>query len=132
MNGDELPDIFMATGDAGSTQYDAQLYLNDGHGAFTDASENIAATQGRDLYSVASGDYDRDGDLDVYLGAHPRSMLLQNDGTGVFTDVTLDAMAGGLASSAGSGSKIGAFGDYDGDGWLDIAVVSEQLHRFGS
>ncbi len=69
---------------------------------------------------VAAGDYDNDGDVDLYLitgDAYP-NVLLRNDGGGSFTD--LAAQAGvELAGLAHSGP---VFADIDGDGWLDLLV----------
>jgi len=124
IDNDGYEDIFLATGDG----TDSQVYRNDGDGTFSDFTfqSNIGAILGGvDTYSVAAADYDGDGDLDIYIGAHPRDYLLQNDGTGVFTDATAAAGAGGpLSAQPGTASKIGAWGDYNGDGLLDIAVAS--------
>ncbi|MBX2796830.1 MAG: CRTAC1 family protein [Myxococcales bacterium] len=133
VDGDGWEDIFVANGrqgfGGGSTNYDSTLWKNDGKGGFTDISKasGIAAIlDGVDTFSVAGADYDADGDVDIYIAAHPHSFLLRNDGSGVFTDRTELAGAGGPESGAdvSYGSKIAAFGDYDGDGWLDIAGAS--------
>src|ERR1051325_11869614 len=73
-----------------------RLYLNDGHGHFHKA---IGALPPEDISGtpVAAADYDGDGDIDLFVGGRvvpweygvdPRSMLLQNDGRGHFSDVT--------------------------------------------
>ena len=67
---------------------------------------------------VATGDYDGDGDADVYLTNLGGNVLLRNDGGGRFTDVTA---AAGVAGSGWSTSA--AFVDVDADGWLDLFVT---------
>ena len=104
------------------------LYRNRGDGTFEDvsASSGVSAILGSsDGYSIAAADYDRDGDLDAYVTAHPNDFLLRNRGDGTFEDVTDAVGAGGPNSSQpGSASKIAAFGDFDNDGLLDVVVAS--------
>ncbi len=69
--------------------------------------------------SVAWGDFDGDGDQDLYLTNNGPNKLFRNDGGGNFTEV---AAAAGVAHS---GFSVGAaFGDLDNDGDLDLYVVS--------
>jgi hypothetical protein len=67
---------------------------------------------------VAAGDYDNDGNIDLYVTNYGHNVLYHNNGNGTFTDVTASA---GVASSGWSTSA--AFIDYDRDGLLDIVVV---------
>ncbi|HMG90535.1 MAG TPA: FG-GAP-like repeat-containing protein, partial [Chryseolinea sp.] len=115
-----------------SDHYQDQLYINDGHGAFAVAKD--ALPQIRQSGScVVAGDYDRDGDLDLFVGGRiiPKeypmpagSFLLRNDsknGVSKFTDITaeVDDLGGiGLVCSA-------LWSDYDNDGWLDLIIVGE-------
>ncbi|MGB3966282.1 MAG: VCBS repeat-containing protein [Planctomycetota bacterium] len=65
----------------------SRLYVNDGTGVFTDVTtSNLPIGQGN-TQSVALGDLDGDGDLDLVLGNLAREVAL-NDGTGRFFDVT--------------------------------------------
>ena len=124
IDNDGFEDIILITG----SRYPKQVYRNNGDGTFSDASAAsgvAAALDGLDGYSIAAADYDADGDLDLYVGAMPADVLLQNDGAGVFTDVTGAAGAGGPPTEqVGTASKIVAWGDHDGDGLMDIAVAS--------
>jgi predicted nucleotidyltransferase len=92
----------------------SKLYRNDG-GAFTDILAGLAgASEG----SVAWGDYDNDGDLDILLTGYdnnyiPIAKIYRND-NGVFPDINAGLM------SIASGSA--AWGDYDNDGDLDILL----------
>ncbi len=95
-----------------------RLFRNDGRGRF----EDVTAGSGVDVagygMGVATGDYDGDGDLDVYLTNLGANVLLQNDGHGRFTDVTART---GVAGSGWSTSA--TFFDADGDGDLDLFVT---------
>jgi hypothetical protein len=133
IDGDGFDDIFLATG-LGTA---SQVYRNDGGGGFSDVSgtSGVAGILGSDIdcYSVSAADYDADGDLDVHVTCHPRDYLLANNGSGQFLDVTLAAGAGGPPSQQpGTASKIGAWGDVDGDGLLDIAVAGRDFCDSGA
>ena len=134
LDADTWPDIIIINGDGSGPITPSEVWHNNGDGTFSDvaaASGIEAALQGLDGYSVSAADYDADGDVDLYVTGVPTDRLLQNDGSGFFTDVTAAAGAGGPNSSAhGDGrSKIGAWGDFDGDGWMDIAVASERFNN---
>jgi enediyne biosynthesis protein E4 len=70
---------------------------------------------------AAFGDYDRDGDLDLARCGQGGVELWANDGAGSFTDVTATAGVGG---ASGDISLSVAWGDLDGDGYLDLAVAN--------
>jgi hypothetical protein len=72
-------------------------------------------------HGVALGDYDRDGDLDVFLAVEGTDILLQNDGTGHFTDVTATAGVGGRSDDLSTGAL---FADFNHDGLLDLYVTN--------
>ena len=96
-----------------------ELYLNDGSGHFTRATideENMSIAYGM---GVTTGDYDNDGDTDLYVTNLGENALLQNDGHGRFVDVTLDA-----GVSDPKWSTAATFSDFDADGDLDLFVVN--------
>ncbi len=102
------------------------LFRNDGDGTFTDVTTEAGVyvdDDGKSL-GVVWGDYDNDGDADIYVANDSmRNFLFQNDGTGNFEDVTLLAGVGYSEdgqTQAGMGTD---FADYDGDGWLDVISV---------
>ena len=68
---------------------------------------------------AATGDYDNDGDLDLYVTAYGSNALYRNNGNGTFTDVTRQA---GVDDPRWSTSA--AFVDYDRDGDLDLFVAN--------
>jgi hypothetical protein len=94
----------------------SRVYHNNGSGSFTDIGAGLPGVHSG---SVAWGDYDNDGYLDLLLsgstGSQDISRVYRNDGTGAFTDITA-ALGGVYQSSA-------AWGDYDNDGDLDILLV---------
>lgn len=123
MEGDgDLDALLVQSGRLGapaSTPSGHRLFRNDGRGAFEDVSQSsgLAAIGGYGM-GVATGDYDRDGDVDVYLTNLGPNVLLRNDGQGRFTDVTAKTgvAAGGWSTSA-------TFVDVDADGALDLFVT---------
>jgi hypothetical protein len=119
-NGAELPSL-RKTG----ARYWNRLYQNDGHARFTDVTEPSGlAGSGYDT-GVAAGDYDNDGDPDLFLAGVHRNTLYRNEGDGRFTDVT--AAAGLATEDSGHGppwAVAGAWLDFDSDGRLDLLVVN--------
>lgn len=96
------------------------LYANDGQGRFTDVSQQSGIDQ-ITLYGMgaAIGDYDNDGDSDLYITAVGPNRLYRND-NGVFTDVTAEAGASG----GDHWSTSAAWLDYNRDGRLDLFVCN--------
>ncbi len=96
------------------------VYENDGTGHFI----NRSLTSGIPSQPLASGvsaaDYDRDGDLDLFVTVWTQpDMLLRNDGGFHFTNVAAEA---GVAD-AGAGSGCG-WADFDNDGWTDVYLAN--------
>ncbi len=96
-----------------------RLYLNRGDGYF-DKVEKAAGAGDRGYgMGVAAGDYDNDGDVDLYVTNLGPNVLLQNDGSGQLTDVTNEAGVGDP-----SWSTAATFLDLDADSDLDLFVVN--------
>ena len=118
---DGKPDLFAVNG-YGLPSF---LYINTGNG-FKDFTDKAGIGENGDAQGVAVGDYDNDGNMDIYVsnfaspeGAPLQNTLYRNNGKGVFQDVTAQA---GLARESYS---IGAvFGDLDNDGYLDLYVIN--------
>jgi len=98
--------------------YPGQLFLNNGNGTFTDIAKRAGVTNDRYCKGVAAGDYDNDGDMDLYLSNSGPNRLFKNNGDLTFTDVTNTA---GVAEPVGRSFSTWFF-DYDNDGWLDLFV----------
>jgi enediyne biosynthesis protein E4 len=87
-------------------------------GSFEDVTEK-AGLQGMGYgMAVAIGDYDNDGNEDLYVTGYGSNKLYHNNGDGTFTDVTPRAGVGG-----GGWSTSAAWVDLDNDGLLDLVVL---------
>jgi enediyne biosynthesis protein E4 len=133
-NDDDL-DLMVTYGDVQqpdtSIYYQPRLYINDGKGKFSWKNNAIPASVRTISGTVSSGDYDNDGDPDLFIGGRvgrqyplsPRSFILQNN-QGVFSDVTSKvcaplAKAGMITSSAWT--------DFDNDKQIDLIVAGEWM-----
>lgn len=123
--GDYDNDGDLDLGVAGATTWGSQtgsgngitkIYRNDGSGVFTDIG---ASVDGIEWGQFAWGDYDNDGDLDIAIAGWNGSVriakIYRNNGGGGFSDI-----GAGLTGVTSDGSV--AWGDYDSDGDLDLAI----------
>jgi len=118
-NDDGWPDLFI-----GVFSHANRLFLNDGEGGFKDATSGDIPDEG-EAFTVAVGDIDRDGDLDIFQGSGSagltsRSQMLLNLGEGRFLDVT-EAVGLGL-ELLGTNVDGAVFVDVDNDGDLDLII----------
>ena len=102
----------------------AALFHNNHDGTFTDVTQKAGVGNDRWGLGCAVGDYDNDGWPDFYVTNLGKNRLYHNNHDGTFTDVAEQA---GVALDEGSGSVVvdhtgATFGDYDGDGRLDLFV----------
>ncbi len=95
------------------------LYRNNGDGTFGDVTAQAGVGDTGYGMGAAVGDYDNDGDEDLYVTNFGPNVLYRNNGDGAFTDVTVRAGVG----DRGWGTNA-AFVDYDQDGDLDLYVAN--------
>jgi hypothetical protein len=124
VDGDGDLDLVIADWGAGSPNTNAggrtRLYLDDGHGTFTDATDQMPATLVRWSWDLELVDVDNDWDLDVLVSSKRSAtqFLFRNDGTGHFTEDT------GALPHVTNNYEFEAM-DIDGDGDLDLATVND-------
>ncbi|MGB7546329.1 MAG: CRTAC1 family protein [Terracidiphilus sp.] len=114
------------------TQPHAALFRNNHDGTFTDVTEKAGVANDRWGLGCAVGDYDNDGWPDLYVTNLGKNRLYHNNRNGTFSDVAEKA---GVALDESSGSVTVdhtgvTFGDYDGDGRLDIFVAGYIQYDF--
>ncbi|HEX5886973.1 MAG TPA: CRTAC1 family protein [Pyrinomonadaceae bacterium] len=95
------------------------LYRNNRDGTFTDVTDKAGVAGGKFGMGVAAGDYDGDGNIDLYVTNYGPNILYRNNGNGTFTEVTDKA---GVTSPGWS--TCATWFDYDNDGKLDLFVSS--------
>jgi len=93
------------------------LYRNNGDGTFTDVTTQAGVPGNGFGVGITAGDFDNDGNEDLYVTNYDSAILYHNNGNGTFTDIT--AKAGVTNPTFGTGA---AFLDYDHDGRLDLFV----------
>jgi hypothetical protein len=104
------------------------LFRNDGAGRWTDVSEpsGVAAKGGTGMGMVC-GDFDGDGDTDIYVANDEMAnFLYQNDGHGSFREVGVFSGAAYDGTGLSHGSMGADCADFDNDGHLDLFVTAYQ------
>ena len=102
----------------------AALFRNNHDGTFTNVTQKAGVANDRWGLGCAVGDYDNDGWPDLYVTNLGKDRLYHNNRNGTFSDVADKA---GVALDESSGSTVlehtgATWGDFDGDGRLDLFV----------
>ncbi|MGM0452085.1 MAG: FG-GAP-like repeat-containing protein [Thermodesulfobacteriota bacterium] len=98
----------------------ARLFENTGDGGFTEVTGAVGIGGLSRTTGGIWGDYDNDGDLDIFVTCRNRNRLLENRGGQTFVDVTDTA----FQHMPPARTEAAAWGDLDGDGFLDIYVAN--------
>jgi enediyne biosynthesis protein E4 len=124
---DGWPDVFVVNGTTldplakGTAAPTNHLYHNNHDGTFTDVTAKAGLAHTGWGQGVCVGDYDNDGNQDLFVTYYGKNALYHNNGNGTFTDVSDKSQVAGTGSAWSTGC---AFVDYDRDGKLDIFVAT--------
>jgi len=126
-------DMFIAKCRGGSSTINInEMHENDGTGSFTEVGTAVGLADPLQTWSSAWGDFDNDGDMDVFIGASSTAdgthKLMRNNGNSTFTNVT--AASGILPALSNLGIENATY-DFDNDGNLDIASNGSVLFGNG-
>src|SRR3977135_3699800 len=122
---DGRPDIYFTNGAAvpslkkDSPKYFNRLFRNEGDMKFRDVTASAGVAAAGYSMGAAVGDFDNDGNVDLFVAGVYHNTLYRNLGGGKFEDVTAKS---GIKSN--EWSVAAAFFDFDNDGPLDLLVVN--------
>ncbi len=127
-DGDHLLDVIVSDW---NTSSELRYFRNDGDGSFSDRSHEAGFRGVFGGLNLRHADYDNDGDLDILVlrggwlaaGALSPNSLLENDGAGVFRDVTFDVGLGDVHYP----TQTADWADFDNDGFLDLFIGNEDV-----
>ncbi|MHB8302960.1 MAG: CRTAC1 family protein [Acidobacteriaceae bacterium] len=123
---DGWPDIFLVNGWRLEGFPDdkiprSHLFKNNRDGTFTDVTDKAGVGKSGWGQACCVGDYDNDGNDDLFVSYYGQNSLFHNNGDGTFSDVTKKAL---LTQSTLRWNAGCAFLDYDRDGYLDLFVAN--------
>ena len=110
----------------GDPNRDNAMYTNNGDGTFTENALDINMRDNAQSWATVFEDFDNDGDFDAFIVNHDfQNRLMENDGTGMFTDI--------IGSSGINPLDLGAWenqaADFNNDGFVDIfSEMSRELY----
>ncbi len=136
-DGDGDQDLYVCSGgnefSPNATALIDRLYINDGKGGYSKSAQVLPSYIFESTSCVRAGDYDGDNDMDLFVGVrltpfrygYPgKGYILNNDGKGVFTDVTEkvapELKLAGMVTDA-------AWFDYDKDNKADLVIAGEYM-----
>ncbi len=127
-------DLYVGNEAPDDSAYPSQLFRNNGDLTFTDVTEEAGVANRRFAKGVTWGDFDDDGDPDLYVSNIGANRLYRNRGDGTFTDVAAE-----VAVTEPAGRSFATwFFDCDNDGDLDLFVADYEspvpavaAHYFG-
>ena len=121
-NSDGLMDLFVCNTSGNNNSF----YKNTGNGNFLKINQGIIVNDGGNSVGASWGDYDNDGDLDLFVAnaGNQKNFLYQNNGDESFSKITVGEIVNDRGHSHGS-----AWGDYDNDGDLDLFVSNDQYQN---
>ena len=125
INNDGYLDLFVANGNL--TSQNNSLYLNDRSGGFIKVTTGAVVNNGGTSIGATFGDYNRDGNIDLFVTNRNNfgNFLFLGTGDTIFTQVTSEPPATDIANS-----NMSSWIDIDNDGNLDLHVINFQGNNF--
>ncbi|WP_299223380.1 FG-GAP-like repeat-containing protein [uncultured Psychroserpens sp.] len=120
-------DMFIAKCGGETARRTNQMHTNNGSGVYSENAAAIGLADPMQTWSAAWGDFDNDGDMDVFVGASSGSHKLMENTNGTFTDITVSS---GVSALALTSTETVTF-DFDNDGNLDLASGGNLLFGNG-